>query len=431
MFIDKGLSIGQRFKMIRKEKGISQIELCDGICSNSVVSHIETDRQYPSAHIWGKLTERLGVPVYVVMGEQETAMDVNFQLDVIRVYIERGEYTRALFLIEELEKKDELLEHQRVELLLDRAECFLKKQQYREAVYLLKPFVENQEIQKSVDDESLCEAYNKLGNAHYWLNDFEKAYAFYHHGYRYSLGFPEYGVVSARITKNLGLTCHQLGFKEEATQYLEKAYEYYEQITDSKELANTLFYLALASGNVDYMMKARSIYESMNLTREANMAKQHYAFYVEAKVDLHKALQSIEACTVEFEKMGDVALCVYTLARAAMICVENEQEEVAERYLFKAEEFRKQLNEEDDYDYYCADYFKACAKYSYYIKNYDQAILNAKKSAEMCAKMGLSVESSYSLRIIAEAYSQQGMHEEAYKVSMEIVQLFHQQTRRE
>lgn len=108
MNIDKSLTIGQRFKKIRKDKGISQKELCDGICSDSVVSHIETDRQYPSAHIWGKLAERLSVPVYAIMGEQEKEMDVSFQLDMIRVYIEKDDITHALDIINKLEQSWEL-----------------------------------------------------------------------------------------------------------------------------------------------------------------------------------------------------------------------------------------------------------------------------------------------------------------------------------
>ncbi|PWK13959.1 helix-turn-helix domain-containing protein [Tumebacillus permanentifrigoris] len=176
MLLDAKFTIGQRFKHIRIEKGVSQAQLVDGICSIAVVSQIECDRKYPSAELWGKLADKLGVPLRELIGMQEKQMEVSFQIDMVRVYIDKADHTHALELIDELEQRADLLEHQRIELLICRAECYRTARVFEKVVELLVPFLQNQQIRQNVEDVVLCDTYNKLGNAHYWLNDFEKAY---------------------------------------------------------------------------------------------------------------------------------------------------------------------------------------------------------------------------------------------------------------
>jgi transcriptional regulator with XRE-family HTH domain len=217
------MTIGERFKHIRTEKGFSQSELAEGICSKSVVSHLENDRTYPSALMFGKLADKLGVPLREIMGMQEKQFEAGFQIEMVRVYIEKADYDHALELIEELDQRKELLEHQRIELLICRADGYRLTNQFQKVVDLLMPFLQDQLKQQTVDDGILCDTYNKLGNAQYWLNDFEKAYSSFEHGYKISLKLPEYGLVSARVSKNLGLTCLQIGYREDAQRYFEMA----------------------------------------------------------------------------------------------------------------------------------------------------------------------------------------------------------------
>lgn len=57
----KAYHIGFFIKKCREEKGISQKELCKGICDNSTLSRIERGKQDPSISILKMLFQRLGV----------------------------------------------------------------------------------------------------------------------------------------------------------------------------------------------------------------------------------------------------------------------------------------------------------------------------------------------------------------------------------
>lgn len=421
MLLDSTMTIGQRFKHIRLEKGFSQAELVEGLCSQTVVSMIETDRKYPSAETWGKLADKLGVPLREIMGLQEKQMEASFQIDMIRVYIEKADFEYALELIDDLDRREDLLEHQRILLLAYRAESLVKNGDYHDALSVLVPFLEQQEVHQTVDDEILCDTYNKLGNAFYRINDFERAFSAFEQGYRISVRLPEFGLVAARVTKNLGLTCNQLGFKKDASRYLEKAYKFFQNASNLNELANTLFYMALATDNAEYMLKARSLYEGIEYVREANIAKQYYAFHVVKNDDPEKSLNEIEACTREFERLGDLPMCIFTLSRSAMLCTEQNRLSEAEHYLNLAGSYVAKFG--DSKDYLLAEFFKAKSMFHYRGNNYDEAITTAMKSAEICVTMGLAIDGADSLQIAAECYRQIGNLEKAYDTSMEIVQL--------
>lgn len=53
----------QKFVQRRKRRGISQVALCDGICTQSTLSKFENNGQIPSVMILGKLCQRLDLSI--------------------------------------------------------------------------------------------------------------------------------------------------------------------------------------------------------------------------------------------------------------------------------------------------------------------------------------------------------------------------------
>lgn len=53
----------QKFVQRRKKRGISQVALCDGICTQSTLSKFESNGQIPSVLILGKLCQRLDLSI--------------------------------------------------------------------------------------------------------------------------------------------------------------------------------------------------------------------------------------------------------------------------------------------------------------------------------------------------------------------------------
>ncbi|WP_070119693.1 helix-turn-helix domain-containing protein [Bacillus marinisedimentorum] len=55
------MAVGERIKSLRKQLGISQKELCKGICTQAFISKLENDNISPSGELLWQLAQRLGV----------------------------------------------------------------------------------------------------------------------------------------------------------------------------------------------------------------------------------------------------------------------------------------------------------------------------------------------------------------------------------
>jgi len=62
--------IGNEIKRIRKEKKMTQKELCDGICSQAEISKIENGRNSPTIDLLQQISKRLRVPLSLLFRDQ-------------------------------------------------------------------------------------------------------------------------------------------------------------------------------------------------------------------------------------------------------------------------------------------------------------------------------------------------------------------------
>ncbi|PWK07024.1 tetratricopeptide repeat protein [Tumebacillus permanentifrigoris] len=342
-------------------------------------------------------------------------MEAGFQIEMTRVYVEMADYNHALELIDELDRREDLLDHQRIELLVQRTECLIQTKKYEVANGLLVHMLNKQLAQQTIDDQTFCDLFNKLGTAHFFLRDFEKAFSAYEQAYRISQKLHEYGLISAKVSYNLGITCNQLGYKDDATRYLEKAYLFFDSISDMNRVAQTLFELAIASGNPSQLVQARSLFESLNMVHQANRVKQHYAFHIQSRQDYKKAVDELYMVATEFEQIGDVGMSVYTYSRATMVCLEYDDLEQASECLNEATLREQKMANKENYP--LAYYFRARSKYFLCNEQYENCILDSRKSAEIYGIMGMDYESADSLQLAAEAFRRKGDYQEAFEVS--------------
>ena len=64
------VSIGNEIKRIRKQKKMTQKELCDGICSQAEISKIENGRNSPTIDLLQQIAKRLRVPLSLLFRDQ-------------------------------------------------------------------------------------------------------------------------------------------------------------------------------------------------------------------------------------------------------------------------------------------------------------------------------------------------------------------------
>lgn len=58
------INIGEIIRHYRKERGLSQQELAEGICDRKYLSHIENNKNIPTLDIINQLSNRLGINLY-------------------------------------------------------------------------------------------------------------------------------------------------------------------------------------------------------------------------------------------------------------------------------------------------------------------------------------------------------------------------------
>lgn len=97
------MRLGDKMKKRRKEIGMTQIGLAEGICTQAMVSRLEQRKVRPSRELMEKLAERLQVPISYFYGEdslESTNTKSKQLIKMIRKHLERREYDSIVYLVE-------------------------------------------------------------------------------------------------------------------------------------------------------------------------------------------------------------------------------------------------------------------------------------------------------------------------------------------
>lgn len=167
----------QVFIRRRKEKGLSQIELSHGICTQATLSRFENHGQIPSMKILSQLCARLQLDVgdlFASVNTKEVA--TNKLLDKIEESIVTMDYELAEKLIGTIQK-DQLNDEQKIHLLYLRGftQVLQGKKMEDDLFYFNKILAEQYENQ----DTYLHLAYAGLGLVYQQQDDIEKAEYFF------------------------------------------------------------------------------------------------------------------------------------------------------------------------------------------------------------------------------------------------------------
>ena len=167
----------QVFIRRRKEKGLSQIELSHGICTQATLSRFENHGQIPSMKILSQLCARLQLDVGDLFASVNTKeLAINKLLDKIEESIVTMDYELAEKLIGTIQK-DQLNDEQKIHLLYLRGftQVLQGKKMEDDLFYFNKILAEQYENQ----DTYLHLAYAGLGLVYQQQDDIEKAEYFF------------------------------------------------------------------------------------------------------------------------------------------------------------------------------------------------------------------------------------------------------------
>ncbi len=127
-------TLGQRLRLLREQRGLSQRELGEGVASGSYVSLIESDAREPSRRLLVALAERLHTSAgYLLTGHDEgERVALEFQIRKVETQLATGESTEALAKINEIVAGAP--EFFRTDLMALRAQALENLGRHREAI---------------------------------------------------------------------------------------------------------------------------------------------------------------------------------------------------------------------------------------------------------------------------------------------------------
>jgi transcriptional regulator with XRE-family HTH domain len=120
--------IGSKLKLIRKQKGLTQQQLADGICTQAMISHFEKGESIPSSVVLYELADRLSIDINEFFTDLKPSTKLldnhNHIHQLIRKLVSQHDYPSVKILVEaELEKKFNLSSEELVFLYWHKGIC--------------------------------------------------------------------------------------------------------------------------------------------------------------------------------------------------------------------------------------------------------------------------------------------------------------------
>jgi tetratricopeptide (TPR) repeat protein len=400
------LTIGEKIRRMRKEKGMSLRELGGDYVSKAQLSYVENGKASPSIELLKYIAERLDVDIeYLLETEKDQVKRYcKLWLEEMRVYVNTNDIYNTKKMYETIEKEAKRYELSDIlaENCLLMAKGYTNKKLYDKALnYIQKSFYYYSKINNI---EKVIELIIDEGNIYLFkglyeiaLNKYRQAYSFYS-----QLSYKALGIES-RILYNISTCYHRLKDREKALKYAEEVLKVDEQLKDVKRYAESLVkYASTLILNKKYT-EAEEILKKANLLLNEEKDRKTQAFlennlgciymesgnYIKAYKHLIKAKQIKE--DMDLDELPN------TLFELYKYYIKIDEEETALRQLEKAIEFSKERGLKNylvrGFDYYI--------EYLTDKKLYEEAIKKINEQISILEKMEMK-------RILLSAYLKLG-----------------------
>lgn len=241
-------AIGMKIKELRKQLGLSQEQLAQGICTQAQISKIESGDVYPYATTLYLISERLGVDVNFFFDIGLTprfdyVQEVASQLRIARRTMNYEEMKQIV----EVEQKNPLFSHnKRNKQLLLWHQGIYEHALHRDAtraIVTLQNAIDILKVTEKVFSERELEIMLSIGVIHFEEKDYESAIAIYKKAFQAIKQLPslyEYSI-KTRLYYNFARTLTRLEQYEESIRYCKKGIDWCIK-KESLYLLGELFY---------------------------------------------------------------------------------------------------------------------------------------------------------------------------------------------
>ncbi|MCL6597985.1 MAG: helix-turn-helix transcriptional regulator [Alicyclobacillus macrosporangiidus] len=303
-------SLGQKLRALRKERRMTQQELCAGLVTSSMISQIESDRVAPSPQLLEELARRLGVqPSYF-------AEDFTQHTDLAQTYrkarslLETQHYDAALPLLLEVIRHPHHLVRDEV-LYGDLAECYEALERWDEACDAYEQVVR---ISLEKDDvPSAVHACYSLGHLFRKQNRLAMARMYWQRAVELLSRHPGIEMpLEVKVRANLGRTHYLLGEHPAALTHLETA----ARLAEARGLSLDLATIRHTMGNVlmetgrheearQALEQAMELYARTRNQRGYNQCLVNLGVNLRLAGDIAGALSHLDRCVEDHELQRD------------------------------------------------------------------------------------------------------------------------------
>lgn len=321
------MTFGARLKYFRKQKGMSQIQLSKGICSNTLVSMLEAGNGNPSIKVAKGLAERLGVDYFTLVPLTENDDKEKHLFQRINYFLEAKDWTNAYDLAKDYQSFDELTNQDCVSVVISLAMYSVEvEKSYEKAKMIVKQGLEYVGFDLIPRAKILqCE-----GHVHRTFGNWHDAYCSYRMGLDTISNEKISGRTYAELSYHLGVACNMCGRNKEASLHLFNAYTYYGGGNDLRSKANVLYSMGVANKKLETLKEAFDLYQQVNDQYMLMMLRQVIAFNHTSKSNYHEAVIDLLNLGKEFADRGLQNESLHNFARALKVAIENNDSTVSE-----------------------------------------------------------------------------------------------------
>ncbi|TCP58275.1 tetratricopeptide repeat protein [Tumebacillus sp. BK434] len=332
-------TIGARIREFRMKKGMTQVELSNGICTPSMISQIEADRARPSYRVLAAIAERLDVAMEYLLKDLHLEMEVTSKYKMAMGMVCAGQYLSAIPLLEEVREQANG-QVSWMDLMMELGVCYLETGQGKQATEIF------QEVQEAAllgkDQERLIRVLMLLGDAA--MREKECTLALFHTSRALEAsGEMGEGMRSVRLSlvTQMAAIYQKMGKAEEAVRYYLEAAALCDDGEDLEKKGKLYLHAALTAHRQkryelaeEYATKASVLLGEVKEQEQAMEWKRQLILLRRDSQD--DSVQQLLEMAKWYEKRNDLVKAGERYADLAALCFESEQDEATGSYAEKA-----------------------------------------------------------------------------------------------
>lgn len=301
------VSLGQKIRELRIQKGLTQQELGAGIVTISMISQIESDKAYPSHRVLEQIAARLETPIEFFVTDMKTQIEQNSIYKLAKGFLAGGQYQQAIPLFRDLLQNP--APHFAVhDVQFDLAEAYLQQGDLIRALELFEQVLDA--VVRKGDDTMIVQCLNKLGEARYRQEHYPLAL---YHWRKASETIARAKDIDpfthAATLTNLGRVLHQVGEHKEAVACYREAHNLLRGGNNLRQLADVYLGLGLSLKNIgdyakatEYCQDALTIYESLHQLKQTIDVRANFAGVQAEQGRVEDAIELLHQCLAEYRR---------------------------------------------------------------------------------------------------------------------------------